>query len=151
MAAGASAAPVDASLSWDDIPWLQSITILPIILKGVQTGEDAVLAMRAGVQGIVVSNHGGQHLDFARSAIEALADIMVLVGRNFFSNEIGFASGRRVWQEHLEKNFSKAELAGHDKAAYWGSQNKTAYWGSQSSVGLVCLRSPQQPWRSEGC
>lgn len=49
---------------------------MPIVLKGVQTGEDALRAYQAGVDGIVVSNHGGRQLDFARSGIEMLVEVM---------------------------------------------------------------------------
>merc|ERR1712078_302083 len=48
----------------------------PIILKGIQTGKDAVLAYEAGMDGMVVSNHGGRQLDFARSGIEMLEECM---------------------------------------------------------------------------
>jgi len=67
---------IDPALDWDDIKWFQSITKMPIILKGVQTWEDAVLAVEAGVQGIVLSNHGGRQLEFARSGIEVLAEVV---------------------------------------------------------------------------
>jgi len=67
---------IDPSLNWDDIAWFQSITSMPIMFKGVQTAEDAVRAYHSGVTGIVVSNHGGRQLDFARSGIEMLAEIM---------------------------------------------------------------------------
>lgn len=67
---------IDPSLNWKDIPWFKSITKLPIMLKGVQSGEDAILSYQAGVDGIVVSNHGGRQLDFARSGIEMLVEVM---------------------------------------------------------------------------
>ena len=67
---------IDPSLSWEDLAWCKSITKMPIILKGVQTAEDALMAARAGVRGIVVSNHGGRQLDSARSGIEVLAEVM---------------------------------------------------------------------------
>lgn len=54
---------IDSSLTWEDLKWLKSITDLPIILKGIQHAEDARLAMEHGLQGIVVSNHGGRSLD----------------------------------------------------------------------------------------
>ncbi len=63
-------------MCWEDIKWFRSITSLPIVLKGIQCGEDAVKAVEYGVQGIVVSNHGGRQLDFARSAIEILPEVM---------------------------------------------------------------------------
>lgn len=85
---------IDPSLSWKDIPWFQSITnstllfvfivlssftyypIVPIILKGISTTEDAILAYEAGVQGIVLSNHGGRQLDTARSGLEVLVEVV---------------------------------------------------------------------------
>jgi L-lactate dehydrogenase (cytochrome) len=67
---------IDPSLNWANIPWFKSITTMPIMLKGVQTAEDALKAYDCGVDGIVVSNHGGRQLDFARSGIEMLAEIM---------------------------------------------------------------------------
>ena len=57
-AARAISSFIDPSLSWEDISWFQSITSMPIVLKGIQTGDDAVKAARMGIQGIVVSNHG---------------------------------------------------------------------------------------------
>lgn len=48
---------------------------MPIILKGIATWEDAVLAAEAGVQGIVLSNHGGRQLDMARSGVEVLLEV----------------------------------------------------------------------------
>ncbi|KAL1845071.1 hypothetical protein VTK73DRAFT_1187 [Phialemonium thermophilum] len=67
---------IDPALSWKDIPWFQSITSMPIVLKGVQRVEDVLRAIDAGVQGVVLSNHGGRQLDFARSAVEVLAETM---------------------------------------------------------------------------
>ena len=67
---------IDPSLSWEDLAWFKSITTMPIILKGVQTKEDALKAARAGVRGIVVSNHGGRQLDSARSGIEVLGEVV---------------------------------------------------------------------------
>lgn len=49
---------------------------MPIILKGVATWEDAVMAIEAGVQGVVLSNHGGRQLDMARSGLEILAEVV---------------------------------------------------------------------------
>ncbi|KAJ4416754.1 hypothetical protein N0V82_006565 [Gnomoniopsis sp. IMI 355080] len=75
-AARAISSFIDPALSWKDIPWFQSITKMPIILKGVQRVEDVVRAVEAGVQGVVLSNHGGRQLDFARSGVEVLAETM---------------------------------------------------------------------------
>ncbi|GAA5980279.1 hypothetical protein JCM11641_005527 [Rhodosporidiobolus odoratus] len=75
-AARAISSFIDPGLSWKDIPWFKSITRMPIVLKGVQCWEDAVLAAEAGLAGVVLSNHGGRQLDFARSGIEILAETM---------------------------------------------------------------------------
>ena len=83
-AARAISSFIDPSLSWKDIPWFLSVTNMPIILKGVQRVEDVIRAIEAGVQGVVLSNHGGRQLDFARSGIEVLAEVMpVLRERNW--------------------------------------------------------------------
>jgi L-lactate dehydrogenase (cytochrome) len=82
-AARAISSFIDPSLSWKDIPWFMSITKMPIILKGVQRVEDVIRAIETGVQGVVLSNHGGRQLDFARSGVEILAEVMpVLRERN---------------------------------------------------------------------
>ena len=58
---------------------------MPIILKGIATAEDAVLAFEAGVQGIVLSNHGGRQLDTARSGLEVLVEVVAaLRARGYF-------------------------------------------------------------------
>ncbi|KAI1497342.1 FMN-dependent dehydrogenase [Biscogniauxia marginata] len=75
-AARAISSFIDPALSWKDIPWFQSITKMPIILKGVQRVEDVLKAIDAGVQGVVLSNHGGRQLDFAPSGVEVLAETM---------------------------------------------------------------------------
>ncbi|KAI9568876.1 glyoxylate dehydrogenase [Boletus coccyginus] len=67
---------IDPSLSWKDIPWFKSITSMPIVLKGVATPEDALMAYDYGIAGIVLSNHGGRQLDTARSGIENLIEVV---------------------------------------------------------------------------
>ncbi|KAL1301815.1 hypothetical protein AAFC00_006003 [Neodothiora populina] len=75
-AARAISSFIDPSLSWKDIPWFKSVTKMPILLKGVQRVEDVIRAMTIGVDGVVLSNHGGRQLDTARSGIEILAEVM---------------------------------------------------------------------------
>merc|ERR1712190_301560 len=57
-------------------PWLKSITKMKVLLKGVQCGEDAVMAYKAGLNGCVLPNHGGRQLDTCRSGIEVLPEVM---------------------------------------------------------------------------
>jgi isopentenyl diphosphate isomerase/L-lactate dehydrogenase-like FMN-dependent dehydrogenase len=67
------------TLTWKSLAWLRSITSLPILLKGILTAEDALLALEHGMDGIIVSNHGGRQLDTALSTIEALPEIVQAV------------------------------------------------------------------------
>ncbi|MFI0813739.1 alpha-hydroxy acid oxidase [Streptomyces echinatus] len=70
---------IDPTFTWNDLAWLRSLTRLPIVLKGVLTAEDAARAAEAGVVAIVVSNHGGRHLDPSVTAIGALPEVISAV------------------------------------------------------------------------
>ncbi|KAI3969595.1 hypothetical protein MKX01_020156 [Papaver californicum] len=70
------AGQVDRSLSWKDVQWLQTITKLPILVKGVMTAEDTRLAMQAGAAGIIVSNHGARQLDYVPATISCLEEVV---------------------------------------------------------------------------
>ena len=87
-AARAISSFIDPALSWKDIPWFLSITKMPILLKGVQRVEDVIRAIETGVQGVVLSNHGGRQLDFARSGIEVLAEVMPVLRERGWENRI---------------------------------------------------------------
>jgi lactate 2-monooxygenase len=67
-------------LNWDDLAWLRDRTKLPLLVKGVLTGEDAVRARECGVDGIIVSNHGGRQVDGAIAALDALEEVRAAVG-----------------------------------------------------------------------
>jgi L-lactate dehydrogenase (cytochrome) len=66
---------IDPTLSWADIPWLRKCTSLPIVLKGVQTAMDAKRAMEEGIDGIILSNHGGRNLDTSPPPILLLLEL----------------------------------------------------------------------------
>ncbi|KAI0017263.1 FMN-dependent dehydrogenase-domain-containing protein [Xylariomycetidae sp. FL0641] len=87
-AARAISSFIDPALSWKDIPWFKSITKMPIILKGVQRVEDVVKAVEVGVDGVVLSNHGGRQLDTSRSGIEVLAETMPVLRELGVENKI---------------------------------------------------------------
>jgi L-lactate dehydrogenase (cytochrome) len=74
---------IDTSLCWEDLAWFKSVTKMKIVLKGVATWEDAIAAYDAGVDGVVLSNHGGRQLDTARSGIEILAEVVPALNRRF--------------------------------------------------------------------
>ena len=67
--------------TWDDVAWLQSISTLPVVLKGILTDEDADRAVRAGVAGVIVSNHGARNLDTVPASIDALPEASAVAGR----------------------------------------------------------------------
>ncbi|TWO72666.1 alpha-hydroxy-acid oxidizing protein [Caenimonas sedimenti] len=69
-----------AAPTWDDVAWLLSETTLPLLLKGVLHPEDAREAVRSGVQGLIVSNHGGRNLDTAIASATALRAVADAVG-----------------------------------------------------------------------
>jgi len=70
---------LDSSLTWDDVDWLKSISPLPLVVKGIMTAEDAVLAVDHGIAGIVVSNHGGRQLDSTLGSLDALPEVVAAV------------------------------------------------------------------------
>lgn len=68
------------ALDWSDLAWLREIWPRTLMVKGVLTAEDALLAARHGADGVFVSNHGGRQLDGAISSVEALPEIAAAVG-----------------------------------------------------------------------
>lgn len=70
---------IDPTLCWDDITWLKKQTHLPVIVKGVLNGEDAVKAVNHGVSGILVSNHGARQLDGVPATLDVLEEVVEAV------------------------------------------------------------------------
>ena len=70
----------DPNLSWRDIEWMRSIWDGPMIIKGIQCVEDAVLAAEHGVEAVALSNHGGRQLDSAPPAVDLIAPVLDAVG-----------------------------------------------------------------------
>ncbi len=71
--------PVPTYLTWDAIDWLRGLSTLPIVVKGILTAEDALIALERGADAIAVSNHGGRQLDGEIPSIEALPEIIEAV------------------------------------------------------------------------
>ena len=67
------------SITWEDLAFLRTVTDLPILLKGILHPEDGKLAVQYGVDGIIVSNHGGRQVDGAIAAIDALPKVVEAV------------------------------------------------------------------------
>jgi L-lactate dehydrogenase (cytochrome) len=70
----------DTGLSWHDVEWLRSVWDGPIVIKGIQTVEDAKIAVAEGVEGIVLSNHGGRQLDTAPVTLDLLRQVRDALG-----------------------------------------------------------------------
>ncbi|MFB2979457.1 alpha-hydroxy acid oxidase [Microseira sp. BLCC-F43] len=71
---------LNPALTWKDLEWLQSLSPLPLVVKGILRGDDAVRAVECGAKGVIVSNHGGRQLDSAIASIDALSEIVAAVG-----------------------------------------------------------------------
>jgi len=89
----------DPRLSWADVAWVKQQWGGKFILKGIMDAEDAQLAVQAGADAIVVSNHGGRQLDGAPSSIEALPAIVAAVGHQ---TEVWMDGGIRSGQDVLK-------------------------------------------------
>ena len=70
------------SLTWDDLSFLRERTNLPILLKGIQHVDDARKARELGIDGLIVSNHGGRQVDGAVASLDALENIVEAVGKD---------------------------------------------------------------------
>lgn len=87
----------DPSISWRDLQWLQSITTLPILVKGVVRGDDALVALDHGAAGVIVSNHGGRQLDASIATPRALPDVAnAMAGRGALLVDGGIRRGTDV-------------------------------------------------------
>ena len=75
-ASGIAYVPVSPSVSWRDVEWLAERTRMPVVVKGIVTAEDALLAVDSGASAVVVSNHGGRQLDGAPATLDALPEVV---------------------------------------------------------------------------
>lgn len=66
---------IDPGLTWEDLRWVREHTHKPVCLKGVMSADDALLALKAGMDGILLSNHGGRNLDTSPASIITLLEI----------------------------------------------------------------------------
>ncbi|XP_026767156.1 hydroxyacid oxidase 2 isoform X1 [Pangasianodon hypophthalmus] len=108
---------LDPSISWKDIHWLQSLTRLPIVIKGILTKEDAELAVEHGVQGIIVSNHGGRQLDGGPATIDCLSEIVDTVQGRI---EVYMDGGIRTGSDVLKALALGAKCVFIGRPAIWG-------------------------------
>ena len=105
------------SLNWDDLSQLREMTSLPIVIKGIQHPDDAREAARRGVDGIVVSNHGGRQVDGAIASLDALPAIAAAAGGDL---TILFDSGIRSGADALKALALGADAVCLGRPYVWG-------------------------------
>jgi isopentenyl diphosphate isomerase/L-lactate dehydrogenase-like FMN-dependent dehydrogenase len=108
---------VDPMLTWGDLEWLQERCPLPLLLKGILSAEDALLAAEHGAAGVIVSNHGGRQLDGVAASLDALPEVVEAVGERV---EVLLDGGVRRGTDVLKALAlgARAVLAG--RAIVWG-------------------------------
>jgi lactate 2-monooxygenase len=104
-------------VTWADLAWLREQTALPIVLKGIIHAEDARLALQAGVDGLIVSNHGGRQVDGALGALDALPGVRDAVGDDF---PILFDSGIRTGADVFKALALGADAVCLGRPYVWG-------------------------------
>jgi 4-hydroxymandelate oxidase len=108
---------MSANLSWAHLDWLRGITSLPILLKGVLHPEDARIAVGHGVDGLLVSNHGGRQLDTVPATITALPELVVAVGGRI---PVILDGGIRRGTDVVKALALGADAVGIGRPAVWG-------------------------------
>src|SRR3954470_23437561 len=111
---------LNPALTWKDVAWLQSITRLPVLVKGIVRADDALRAAEAGAAGVVVSNHGGRQLDTSPATIEVLPEIADALAARGHGIELLLDGGIRRGTDVVKALAlgAKAVLAG--RAILWG-------------------------------
>ncbi|HSZ69465.1 MAG TPA: lactate 2-monooxygenase [Solirubrobacteraceae bacterium] len=118
------------AITWDDLAFLREITSLPIVLKGILHADDARLAVEHGVQGVIVSNHGGRQVDGAVGALDALPDVVKAVDGRC---EVLFDSGIRSGADALKALALGASAVCLGRPYIWG----LALGGEQGVVDVL--------------
>jgi lactate 2-monooxygenase len=105
------------SVTWADLAWLREQTKLPIVLKGILRADDARRALDAGVDGLIVSNHGGRQVDGSIGALDALPPVREAVGTDF---PVLFDSGIRTGADILKALALGANAVCLGRPYVWG-------------------------------
>jgi L-lactate dehydrogenase (cytochrome) len=105
------------ALSWDDLEWLREQTLLPIVIKGIQHPDDAREAAQRGLDGIIVSNHGGRQVDGAIGSLDALPAIAEAAGSDL---TILFDSGVRSGSDVIKALALGADAVCLGRPYIWG-------------------------------
>ncbi|GIX98492.1 hydroxyacid oxidase 1 [Caerostris extrusa] len=109
-----------ASATFKDIAWLKRITKLPIIVKGLLSGEDAKLAILAGASAILVSNHGGRQMDGDPATIDALPAVVEAVNRLLPRRDVFLDGGVRSGHDIYKALARGAKMVFVGRPIIWG-------------------------------
>ena len=104
-------------LTWKELEWLRGLTSLPLVLKGLRTAEDAHIAVECGVEGILVSNHGGRQMDMTMSAIEMVPEVVEAVKGHA---EVYMDGGVRRGSDVVKALALGARAVAIGRPLYWG-------------------------------
>ena len=107
----------ESALNWRDLEWLRSLTAMPLVIKGVQTAEDARLCAENGVEALVVSNHGGHAMQGTDGAINMLPAIADAVGDRL---EVYLDGGVRQGSDVLKALALGARATFIGRPIFWG-------------------------------
>jgi|HubBroStandDraft_3_1064219.scaffolds.fasta_scaffold00835_6 lactate 2-monooxygenase len=118
------------SVTWADLAFLRECTKLPIVLKGIQSAEDAELAVEHGIEGVIVSNHGGRQVDGAIGSLHALPQVVKTVGERC---EVLFDSGIRSGSDALKALALGARAVCLGRPYTWG----LALGGEQGVIDVL--------------
>lgn len=110
---------LDPGLNWDDLAWITQEWKGPIVLKGIQTVEDVKLAVHHGVQGVLLSNHGGRQIHSAPSALMTLLEIRTYYPEAFDRLEVFVDGGLRDGADVLKALCLGATAVGVGRPYYY--------------------------------
>jgi len=123
---------VDPALTWRDLEWLTSACDLPLVVKGVLTAEDALLAAEHGAAAVVVSNHGGRQLDGVPATLDVLPEVVEAAGERV---EVLLDGGIRRGTDVLKALALGARATFVGRAVVWG----LAAGGEEGAVQVLEL------------
>jgi 4-hydroxymandelate oxidase len=123
---------VDSRLTWRDLEWLRSTCPLPLVVKGILTAEDGLLAAEHGAEAVIVSNHGGRQLDGVPATLDVLPEVVDAVGDRV---EVLFDGGIRRGVDVLKALALGARATMSGRAVLWG----LAAGGEQGATQVLTL------------
>ena len=146
---------VDTTLTWRDLEWLRETCSLPVLLKGILSAEDALLAAEHGAAGVIVSNHGGRQLDGVSASLDALPEVVEAVGGRL---EVLMDGGVRRGTDVLKALGLGARAVLVGRPVVWGlavggqegAQDVLELLRAEVALGLTLLgcRSPSEVTRA---